>query len=1210
MSQELSLRLGQIGLPYFPEYGLFGTFSLKKTPPKKSYEAFLNLAQVTDRYCASTDYQTVVIRGVAFPLWQAWGHELGWERPAGMGTTRLLAEYHPPFQESGGDLWFHVKSNEPSECKGLFEVIQQELGELVDEKQFTLAAKRPGGRVLGGRFTDALINPVDPVNLSARVMVGEEDPNHRGSCFAISQKFVHNWRRLRDMSELDKEDMIGRDEDDMLLAIEDDRSHIKCVRQLNEERINDRLMRQALPFGAEASNPGEEQGVYFAAYAKSSAVFDDLIQGMVGPEQGFIKDKLMNVSHSQAGNFWYVPSAKELQLPTAEGDFRIPLPEYFQVRSRNGLMFYNAKDFLYARGKQQDADDFPLSDRILHLLGDQFSRWHDGWYRKRQTPPLGHLRDHLDPDEAWILEAPVMLRKAKSVQLSLSKVLVSKSYSIKANLFLITPQEIIVGNMPQLSLGIGTQVMEYLHEDERLTAFFGNLNEYSATGHNVPDYAWVLAEGIGGLHAAYGKKMENAQDQQREFYQAVLWALEGLASFINAYADQAKRRAEELPKSEVKARENLIQIHHRLKRICWQKPEGFLDSLQLIFLINCALHQTGEPMSIGRLDQLLIDSYREDVAAGILDPASAQEIIDAFWLKMDETVLFDRKHLNDYLNYGTGAVFYSAGNFPQGAAINQWVQQLTVGGTVADNSDQPQDACNEVTMMCLRAARRLPMNAPCLSLRVHGQIGEEYLQEAAKALLSGGAHPVLLQDDKLIPALMESGPLQLADARDYASDGCYEPIIPGKTEWAFSYTPILPLVGMAMNQGATIEGAGPLHLRGLKQSWNSPPAEEIDSFEEFLEIFFTHWRWTINQFFNTLMNGYGDLAPVCPSPLFSSMVHDCLDTGRDMTDGGARYHIVAPMLCGITNTIDALYAVKKMVYDRNTAVTTLPEFLLCLQCNWGENMIEPFFNRLAGPERAAERAQRFKALRKTALQLPKFGQGQEPKLVELASQVVERCVAEVHRALQDPIPAIEEAYGKLKEKYGSKERPFAFTVTPGVGTFEDNVGLGVGMGASADGRLMGEPIADDFSPAPSPQDLPIQQDPRNIFEALQDWNLPAINFGLSNAAPVDLNIHEEFPQSELVEVLRRFAQGRLGSNLMTVTCGNTETFQGAARFPEKYDLVRVRMGGWSEFFSAMFPYHQQHIMRRPFFVAGKPAEVPEAAGRAKKAASRRIKPST
>jgi pyruvate-formate lyase len=83
----------------------------------------------------------------------------------------------------------------------------------------------------------------------------------------------------------------------------------------------------------------------------------------------------------------------------------------------------------------------------------------------------------------------------------------------------------------------------------------------------------------------------------------------------------------------------------------------------------------------------------------------------------------------------------------------------------------------------------------------------------------------------------------------------------------------------------------------------------------------------------------------------------------------------------------------------------------------------------------------------------------------------------------------------------------------------------------------------------------------------------------SDGAPTDFNIHEEFPPADLEKCLKAFAKGA-GSNILTVTCANADTMAGAAEDPEKYDVVRVRMGGWSEFFVAMFPAHQEQHQRR------------------------------
>lgn len=67
----------------------------------------------------------------------------------------------------------------------------------------------------------------------------------------------------------------------------------------------------------------------------------------------------------------------------------------------------------------------------------------------------------------------------------------------------------------------------------------------------------------------------------------------------------------------------------------------------------------------------------------------------------------------------TAVPYASTGMFANGDTINQWVQQITVGGYKANDASVPEDGCNAITLMCLKASRRLPLTAPCLSLRMH-----------------------------------------------------------------------------------------------------------------------------------------------------------------------------------------------------------------------------------------------------------------------------------------------------------------------------------------------------------------------------------------------------------------------------------------------------------------------------------------------------------
>lgn len=1181
--KDLNISYSQKGLAYFPDHAIYGTYYLKDIHDPEIHGLWQSLARDLDDICAGTGFRTIVLLGVGFELWQAWSAQQGRAIPRGMGGRDKLTELSQAFGNDGGDLWFHVKSDTAEGARIPMELIARRLQAVLASGSLIVPAeKRHKGKVLGGRFTDGLENPADAEDLSNRVVVGEDEPDHRGGTFLISQKFVHDWTKLNAMTEQHKQDMMGRDQKDRIIAMHDESSHIKRVRQLDGGRINYRILRQALPYGHATDNRANEEGVFFAGYAQSTTALDTILSGIAGHQKGFIQDALFSATHSTNGSYWYIPSLAECGLDAGPGNDEITMNEFFDYRSSNGYMFYNARDYQHKIRGSKLVADCPISDRVLVLINKQFSRWQDTWYKKRETPPLGHLKDHLGKDDLNLVNASVALRKGKAVQLSLSKVLINPEYSKKANLMLIDPAEIIVGNMPQLSLGTGSRVMEYLTDDERITGFFGMLNEYSASGHNAPDYPLLITKGIGEISNAYQEKLRTASDETKDFYQAVLWSLDGLSNFIKAYATLANTMAAD-PKLDGEEQANLKEISGRMERLAHEAPSNFIEGLQLVFITNCALHQTGEPHSIGRLDQQLIGLYEADLKSGVITPDSAQEMLDAFWLKMAETVLYNYQHMTDYLTYGTGAVFYSGGNFPQGAAINQWVQQVTVGGYKANDAGEPEDATNALSIMCLRSSRRLPLNAPCLSVRLHKKTSPEVFEETAKTVLSGGAHPVLMNDDKMVSALKDCGPLSLADARDYTCDGCFEAVIVGKTEWAFSYVPVLPMVEYAMNEGCNVQAAGPINLKGLKSSWNSPPAEEIKSFNQFMDIFYQHWKWAMSRFFNSLMSDYGSLANYCTSPLFSAFLSDTLETGRDMTDGGGRYHFVAPMLCGMADTIDSLQVVKRLVYDESTARCSLPQLLLCLQCNWGNDMKAPFYTTSEGAARRDADSAYFKQLRGYALEVPKFGINSDSEVKTFAEEVIGRCVEIVHEGLGKPLPVIAEGYERIKQKYGTPDRPFAFTITPGIGTFEDNVGLGLGFGATANGRLSGQPIGADFTAMPLPADLPFELRSTDASVALDDWNIEAVSHGIANGAPNDINIMENFPEEKLANLIRSFANSELGSNMMTITCCDPDTYAQAMEVPERYDLVRTRMGGWTEYVVAMFDFHQEYVRRRPYY---------------------------
>jgi pyruvate-formate lyase len=342
----------------------------------------------------------------------------------------------------------------------------------------------------------------------------------------------------------------------------------------------------------------------------------------------------------------------------------------------------------------------------------------------------------------------------------------------------------------------------------------------------------------------------------------------------------------------------------------------------------------------------------------------------------------------------------------------------------------------------------------------------------------------------------------------------------------------------------------------------------------------------LHRYFDNLYTFYGNKADIAPSPLLSALIKGCVETGRDLTAGGSNYHIFSPLMTGVSSAADSLYVIHELVFRQKAF--TLVELLSCLVSDWGNTLVT-----IGGEEMIAFgtniKKQRIDEIRKLCLAQPKFGNGNE--LVDSFAWWLLDTFADCVR-LAGTHSVNQPGREHLEKQYSTPTVPFRMHIAPGVGTFEQYVFAGSFFGASADGRRSTMPIASDLSPAPVPSDRPATvQDPSgarhharvfSLDNSLRSYGNPVMkHFG--DGAPVDYNIREDYPVQDLFKLIRRFANGE-GGSVCTFTVCNPETFEAAQRNPELYNLIRVRMGGWTEFFITLFPNHQEQHKRRPLYV--------------------------
>jgi pyruvate-formate lyase len=838
----------------------------------------------------------------------------------------------------------------------------------------------------------------------------------------------------------------------------------------------------------------------------------------------------------------------------------------------------------YLEGLSPGHPDLP-SPRIGRLLYTLFRRWKSKpvWPEEEQQLHLSEIA--ADWDE--LQRKPVIVRKARAVAAML-ELLVTPPTCFQYDSLRIDTEDLLLGVLPPFSVGQGKYFVGYLTSQEQLEAAINYQGENGPMGHIVPNYEDLLRFGFQGVLKNIDKRadsLDQADVQQHDFLEAARIAIQAVIAFGKTYANKATKKAESLVDDAAKG--SLLEVACRLERCSEKPPESFADALQLILLMHCVFHWTQEIVPIGRLDQLLIGFYREDVENKRLVPEHAQELLDAFWLKLDERVILDRRHAEDRFGYAEGPLTGQPpgpSNYDQGALLNQWMQQITIGGVVANDDIEATDATNDVTYLCLESARRLPLNSPTLDLRVHKKSPKDVLRAAAATLLSGGAHPVLLNDDLLVPSLQHEvgGTVSLKSARNYACDGCYETMYAGETEFSFGFIPAMDVLEKALNQGATLGAAGAVHLRGSKDSWRTKAATLHTDFEDFWATIETHIQLSCHRYYRGLLDRYLAKRPFSPSPLLSVFISGCVEKARDLTFGGSRYHLFSPLMTGVSSAADSLYCIKKLVFEQGDV--GMDELLHCLKTDWGDKPAD-FPGPRIGVERIIE-------IRDLCLSQPKLGTG-VPDVDMLGWKLLESFVDTVSNVKRDPIH--KAAMNILLEKLGLDESEFEILLAPGIGTFEQYVFGGFFAGASADGRKAASPLASDLSPSPIVSDQPAlwsSEAPTGYvrqldsgFKTYQDQIMKR----LPDGGAVDFNIPEATSLDELTDAIQAFANGE-ASSVATFTVADPDMFRKAQENPQDYNLLRVRMGGWTEFFISLFPAHQAQHSRRPLYTVGRSVE--------------------
>lgn len=628
-----------------------------------------------------------------------------------------------------------------------------------------------------------------------------------------------------------------------------------------------------------------------------------------------------------------------------------------------------------------------------------------------------------------------------------------------------------------------------------------------AVGEITPDYQDVLfKKGFGGIikeaeaHIAELDITNPEDEEKKDFYDSIIWTSKGIILYANRYADEAERMAKE--EKDAKRAAELLKIAENCRKVPENGPEGFYEAIQFLWFTQIGGILSENPLSLnpGRFDQYMFPYYEKDLAAGKITEDEAQELIEALWLKYSEWVWTISANTADYF-----------------AGYNQF-QNLTVGGKKRDG----HDGTNAITYMALKATEEAKTHQPGLSVRVHADCPKDFLNAVTHLVSKGTGFPAIHSDSVGYQMLINAG-YEPEDARDWNNCGCVVPHFRKTGEWTAAVNVNFgSALEYALNQGVSL-------MTGEKMGLDEKAAAEFTSYEEVRDAFYKQFDNLCRHSIILTIEAQRLHRDMVPRPFLSSCIENCMDIGKDLSRGGAKYNI-GPVITGIGLAVvaNSLAAVKKLVFEDK--VCTMETMIAALKANW----------------------EGFEDLRAQAKDCPKYG-NDDDYVDDIAIEVANHFYKEIHQ---------------YKDIFGS---PF-LTAFMGISNY---IPMGRVLGATPCGRKNGEPSSEGVSPYVGTD----KSTPLAAMRSTAKVNQEIHSGGTLLNLRLDHNlVATKRGQSNLGSMIQTLFS--LGAFHVQFNCISSEVLRAAQAKPEDYKDLLVRVAGYSTQFVNLSKSMQDAIIAR------------------------------
>ena len=415
----------------------------------------------------------------------------------------------------------------------------------------------------------------------------------------------------------------------------------------------------------------------------------------------------------------------------------------------------------------------------------------------------------------------------------------------------------------------------------QLQAAYYLINESNGIGHLMPSYDKMLRIGVTGY-------LDELDGQQGDIHRAMRIACEGLIDFADRLAQKAEQLAAKEPDEERAA--ELREVARISRKVPYHPAETFHEALQSLWLTHLAVNLEGlnSAVSFGRIDQYLYPYYRTDLDEGRIDANRARELLLCLSAKTDEHFYLLSARISEY--HGGLLV----------------VQGATIGGVDRDG----KDVVNDLTYLFLDVMEESGLKEPNFQARIHPESPERYVRRVVDVARQGKGVPAIFNDDACIPTLTAHG-YPLEEARDYGVVGCVELGLPGKsffsTDAALLNLPVC--LELALNRGRRLKG-------GRRAGAATPDPAIFGSIEDVIDAFREQVEFMTARMVDDLRVVEKGNRDFHPTPFTSMLVEGCIESARDVTEGGAHYNHSGIQGIGVADVADSLAALETVVFDQ------------------------------------------------------------------------------------------------------------------------------------------------------------------------------------------------------------------------------------------------------------------------------------------------------